>query len=84
MVPGDLGTKGGLRTDVHGRVLRDGRLGRSTGCTPPATSAARSWATPTPGPGATIGPAITFGYLAALHIAERARTATTEELHGAH
>ena len=23
MVPGDLGTKGGIRTDVHGRALRD-------------------------------------------------------------
>lgn len=23
MVPGDLGTKGGVRTDVKGRVLRD-------------------------------------------------------------
>ena len=23
MVPGDLGTKGGVRTDVHGRALRD-------------------------------------------------------------
>jgi 3-oxosteroid 1-dehydrogenase len=39
------------------------------------------------GPGATIGPAITFGYVAALDIAERARGSaptTTEELHGAH
>jgi predicted oxidoreductase len=23
MVPGDLGTKGGIRTDIHGRALRD-------------------------------------------------------------
>ena len=23
MVPGDLGTKGGIRTDVHARALRD-------------------------------------------------------------
>jgi 3-oxosteroid 1-dehydrogenase len=82
MVPGDLGTKGGLRTDVHARVLRpDGSViaglyaaGNVSGPVMGHTYA---------GPGATIGPAITFGYLAALHITERSRT-STEELHGAH
>jgi 3-oxosteroid 1-dehydrogenase len=79
MVPGDLGTKGGLRTDVAGRVLRvDGSAieglyaaGNVSGPVMGHTYA---------GPGATIGPAITFGYLAALDIAERART---PELHRA-
>ena len=73
MVPGDLGTKGGLRTDTAGRVLRaDGTVidglyaaGNVSGPVMGHTYA---------GPGATIGPAITFGYLAALDIADRART----------
>jgi 3-oxosteroid 1-dehydrogenase len=36
------------------------------------------------GPGATIGPAIAFGYLAALHLAEGVDRPAEEELHGAH
>lgn len=83
MVPGDLGTKGGLRTDVHARVLRTDETiieglyaaGNASGPVMGHTYA---------GPGATIGPAITFGYLAALHIRDRAARASTEELHGAH
>jgi 3-oxosteroid 1-dehydrogenase len=83
MVPGDLGTKGGLRTDVHGRVLR------SDGSVIEGLYAAGNASSPVmghtyAGPGATIGPAITFGYLAALHIAERAAQSVKEELHGAH
>jgi 3-oxosteroid 1-dehydrogenase len=83
MVPGDLGTKGGLRTDVHGRVLRtDGSVidGLYAAGNVSAPVMGHTYA----GPGATIGPAITFGYLAALHIAERAASAVKEELHGAH
>jgi 3-oxosteroid 1-dehydrogenase len=68
IVPGDLGTKGGLRTDSRARVLRaDGTAidglyaaGNTSGLV-----MGRSYA----GPGATIGPAMTFGYLAALHAA---------------
>ncbi len=68
IVPGDLGTKGGLRTDERARVLR------ADGTTIPGlyaagnTSAAvmgHSYA----GAGATIGPAMTFGYLAARDLA---------------
>jgi len=77
IVPGDLGTKGGMRTDVHGRVLRaddsaiDGlyAAGNASGPVMGHTYA---------GPGATIGPAMTFGYLAALDIAAHAATATEE------
>jgi 3-oxosteroid 1-dehydrogenase len=75
MVPGDLGTKGGLRTDVHARVQR------ADGSVIDGLYAAGNVSSPVmghtyAGPGATIGPAITFGYLAALHIAERARSAS--------
>ncbi|MFG1796982.1 3-oxosteroid 1-dehydrogenase [Nocardia sp. NPDC049149] len=70
MVPGDLGTKGGLVADTAGRVLReDGTaiegLYASGNCSTPVMG--HTYA----GPGATIGPAITFGYLAVLDIAER-------------
>jgi 3-oxosteroid 1-dehydrogenase len=68
MVPGDLGTKGGIRTDVTGRALRD------DGSIIEGLYAAGNVSAPVmghtyPGPGGTIGPAMTFGYLAALHIA---------------
>lgn len=68
LVPGDLGTKGGIRTDVHGRALRD------DGSVIEGLYAAGNASAPVmghtyPGPGGTIGPAMTYGYLAALHIA---------------
>src|SRR6202048_3796141 len=68
MVPGDLGTKGGIRTDKHGRALRD------DGSVIEGLYAAGNVSSPVmghtyPGPGGTIGPAMTFGYLAALHLA---------------
>ena len=72
LVPGDLGTKGGIRTDVHGRALRD------DGSVIDGLYAAGNVSAPVmghtyPGPGGTIGPAMTFGYLAALHIADSVR-----------
>ena len=68
MVPGDLGTKGGVRTDLVGRVLRD------DDSVIEGLYAAGNVSSPVmghtyPGPGGTIGPAMTFGYLAALDIA---------------
>jgi 3-oxosteroid 1-dehydrogenase len=68
IVPGDLGTKGGLRTDERARVLRaDGSVieGLYAAGNTSALVMGRSYA----GPGATIGPAMTFGYLAALDAA---------------
>jgi len=68
MVPGDLGTKGGLRTDERARVLRpDGTAipGLYAAGNASAAVMGRSYA----GAGATLGPAITFGYLAALDLA---------------
>jgi 3-oxosteroid 1-dehydrogenase len=68
IVPGDLGTKGGLRTDERARVLRaDGTAieGLYAAGNTSAMVMGRSYA----GPGATIGPAMTFGYLAAMDAA---------------
>jgi 3-oxosteroid 1-dehydrogenase len=68
MVPGDLGTKGGLRTDEWARVLRaDGTPipGLYAAGNASAAVMGRSYA----GAGATLGPAMTFGYLAALDLA---------------
>jgi 3-oxosteroid 1-dehydrogenase len=67
MVPGDLGTKGGIRTDVHARVRDDGSV--SEGLYAAGNSSTPVMGHTGPGPGGTIGPAMTFGYLAALHLA---------------
>jgi 3-oxosteroid 1-dehydrogenase len=68
MVPGDLGTKGGIRTDVQGRALRDDDS-VIDGLYAAGNVSAPVMGHTYPGPGGTIGPAMTFGYLAALHIA---------------
>jgi 3-oxosteroid 1-dehydrogenase len=63
MVPGDLGTKGGANTDVHGRVLReDGSVIQGLYAAGNASSPVMGHTHA--GPGATIGPAMVFGYLA--------------------
>jgi 3-oxosteroid 1-dehydrogenase len=67
VVPGDLGTKGGLRTDSRARVVRDDGTpipGLYAAGNASAAVMGRSYA----GAGATIGPAMTFGYIAALDI----------------
>jgi 3-oxosteroid 1-dehydrogenase len=73
MVLGDLGTSGGLRTDEHARVLRaDDTVVRglyAVGNTS-APVMGRSYA----GAGATIGPAMTFGYVAAKHLVSESST----------
>ena len=66
--PGDLGTKGGLSTDTHARVMReDGSpiegLYATGNCSSPVMGDSY------PGAGGTIGPSMTFGYIAALHAA---------------
>ena len=70
IILGDLGTSGGLRTDEHARVLRiDDSVVKglyAVGNTSAAVMG-RSYA----GAGATIGPAMTFGYVAAKHIEDR-------------
>jgi 3-oxosteroid 1-dehydrogenase len=64
IVPGDLGTKGGMRTDARARVLRpDGSVipGLYAAGNASAAVMGHSYA----GAGSTIGPAMTFGYIAA-------------------
>lgn len=70
IVPGDLGTKGGLLTDEHARVLReDGSVipGLYAAGNTTASVMGRTY----PGPGSTIGPAVVFGWVAAAHAAGR-------------
>jgi 3-oxosteroid 1-dehydrogenase len=64
---GDFGTHDGLETDEHARVLTESgspieglyAIGNTAAAILPTY----------PGPGSTLGPAMTFGYLAAKHIA---------------
>jgi succinate dehydrogenase/fumarate reductase flavoprotein subunit len=73
IILGDLGTSGGLRTDEHARVLdADDRVvpGLYAVGNNSAAVMGRSYA----GAGATIGPAMTFGYVAAKHLAQQSRT----------
>ncbi|TNM39549.1 3-oxosteroid 1-dehydrogenase [Nocardioides albidus] len=68
VVPGDLGTKGGLVTDERARVLReDGSV--LPGLYAAGNVSAAVMGNTYPGPGGTIGPALVFGYLAAEDIA---------------
>ncbi|MFQ6392923.1 3-oxosteroid 1-dehydrogenase [Nocardia sp. KC 131] len=69
MVPGDLGTKGGLVTDEHSRVLRaDGTA--IAGLYAAGNNSAAVMGNSYAGAGATIGPAMVFGYIAANHLAD--------------
>ena len=71
--PGDLGTKGGLLTDEHARVLReDGSV--IEGLYAAGNTSASVMGRTYPGPGATIGPAMTFGYIGGRHAAGLAAT----------
>lgn len=67
--PGDLGTKGGLLTDEHARVLD--KSGKPiTGLYATGNTTASVMGRRYPGAGATLGPAMTFGYIAVDHIAQ--------------
>ncbi|WP_327351258.1 3-oxosteroid 1-dehydrogenase [Streptomyces sp. NBC_01304] len=68
IVPGDLGTKGGMLTDARARVLRpDGSVisGLYAAGNASAAVMGHSYA----GAGSTIGPAMTFGHIAANDLA---------------
>ncbi|WP_233255385.1 FAD-binding protein [Naasia lichenicola] len=72
LYPGDLGTKGGLVTDEHARVLRED--GSSIdGLYAAGNNTASVMGHTYPGPGSSISPAGIFGYLGALHAAQQAQ-----------
>ena len=62
--PGDIGTNGGLRTDERARVLDDAGAA-IPGLYAVGNNAASAMGESYPGAGVTIGPAMTFGYVAA-------------------
>ena len=71
---GTLGTNGGPRIDADARVLRhDGNP--IPGLYAAGNASASVFGPAYPGGGATIGPALTFGYLAGRHAASREATA---------
>jgi 3-oxosteroid 1-dehydrogenase len=68
---GDLGTKGGLKCDERARVV-DGAGAPIAGLYAAGNNAGNPFGNCYPGAGATIGPAMTFGFVAANDIAMRA------------
>jgi 3-oxosteroid 1-dehydrogenase len=76
--PGDLGTKGGLVTDEHSRVLKeDGQP--IAGLYAAGNSSSSVMGRTYPGAGGTIGPALTFGFLAAEDAAQEPRSQNEQE-----
>jgi 3-oxosteroid 1-dehydrogenase len=78
MVPGDLGTKGGLVTDEHARVL-DSDDRPIPGLYAAGNNSASVMGNDYAGAGATIGPAMVFGYIAAGHLADNQPGATARD-----
>lgn len=67
--PGDIGTKGGVLTNENGQALdTDGNLIK--GLYAIGNTSASVMGRTYPGAGSTLGPAMTFGYLAAQHAAQ--------------
>lgn len=64
--PGDLGTKGGFVTNIHGQVLRNNEPIKGLYAT--GNSTASVMGRTYPGAGSTLGPTMAFGYAAAKHI----------------
>jgi 3-oxosteroid 1-dehydrogenase len=79
LVPGDLGTKGGLLTDEHARVLEeDGSV--LSGLYAVGNTSASVMGNEYAGAGATIGPSLTFGWVAARHATGQPFEAATAAL----
>ncbi|MBA1306525.1 FAD-binding protein [Stutzerimonas stutzeri] len=67
MDAGDIGTKGGLLTNEHAQVLH-GNGEVIEGLYAIGNTSASVFGTTYPGAGGTLGPAMTFGYVAARHL----------------
>ena len=68
VVPGDVGTYGGVVTDEYARVLRaDGSVIAGLYATGVSTASVMGRAYP--GAGSSVGPSFTWGYVAARHAA---------------
>ncbi len=73
VVPGDLGTCGGIMADEHARVIgENGEVIEGLYAT--GNVAGNAFGKFYPGPGATIGQGLSFGYIAAAHAAGRLGT----------
>jgi 3-oxosteroid 1-dehydrogenase len=68
IVPGDVSTYGGVVTDVYARVLdkQGAPIGGLYAC---GVASASVFGGVYPGAGASVGPSMTFGYVAAKHAA---------------
>jgi 3-oxosteroid 1-dehydrogenase len=76
VVPGDVGTYGGVVTDVHARVLRaDGSVIQGLYAT--GVSTASVMGRVYPGAGSSVGPSCTWGYVAAKHAADASKVLAT-------
>lgn len=68
--PGDIGTKGGVEIDEKGRILKtDGTY--IEGVYAAGNCSASVMGETYPGPGATLGPGMTFAYIAAMDCKEK-------------
>jgi 3-oxosteroid 1-dehydrogenase len=77
ILPGDVGTYGGVVTDVHARVLReDGSV--IAGLYATATSTASVMGRVYPGAGSSVGPGFVWGYVAARHAANLDNVASVD------
>ncbi len=70
MYAGDIGTKGGLLTNADAQVLHESGQ-PIAGLYAIGNTSASVMGTTYPGAGGTLGPAMTFGYVAALHAAQQ-------------
>jgi succinate dehydrogenase/fumarate reductase flavoprotein subunit len=70
VLPGCLGTKGGMKIDTRGRVLGADGCGPIDGLLAAGNAAANPFGCAYPGPGSTVGPALVFGTFAGEAAAE--------------